>query len=272
MRTNQTSVVAQRVSHLAAIVGAVLLCSCSRPLPLQVVVSPGSPVEKGQPVYVDTILAGEVVEITQEGGEKVANLVVKDKAAKELLKVGVLYLPTAGKVQINTDAVKAGAQPLPRGARIPASSALGILVLKYSNQSTLMAVGAALVVVVVLWLVFRSLVGTIGLILCTVLAGVLTQAVFFHAIPWVDKGLRHFGPPPVEAPAVTTPDAKSNAAPQAAISVPSPSDVLKKAEATIQELVTTRPSPAVVTWCLVFVGLFILLNVTLGKAARAWRS
>lgn len=254
------------------IVASFLLCGCSRPLPLQVLVPPGATIEKGQPVYVDEVLAGEVASVTQEGGDHVANLLIKDASAKQMLKVGSLYLPSTGKVQITTEAVEPGAQLLPRGSRIASSSALGIMVKKWSTKSTVMSIGVALAAVVVLWLVFRSLVGTAGLILCAALAAVLTQAVFFHAIPYVEKVLNRIGPPAAENQALATPEPPAKPAPQGDVVLPSPGEVIQKAHASIQEMIVSRPSPAVVTWCILFVGLFILLNIVLGKVARVWKS
>ena len=50
-----------------------------------------------------------------------------------------------------------------------------------------MAVGIAVVILVILWLVFRSLVGTIGLVLCVLLSGVVAQAIHPYVVPWVKR-------------------------------------------------------------------------------------
>ena len=150
---------------------------------------------KGMPVFVDSTKAGTVTAIGEEGGERVADLAITSKEARERLRVGALRVPEPGRIQINTDAVKDGAVPLPHGARIPTTSKVGYLVAKYSQTSTLATVGIAVVILVILWLVFRSLVGTIGLVLCVLLSGVVTQAIHPYVVPWVETALNRSARP-----------------------------------------------------------------------------
>ena len=168
---------------------------------------------KGMPVFVDSTQAGTVVAIGEEGGERVADLAITLKEARQRLRVGALRVPEQGRIQINTDAVKDGAVALPHGARIPTTSKVGYWVAKYSQTSTLMAVGIAVVILVILWLVFRSLVGTIGLVLCVLLSGVVTQAINPYVVPWVAKALNNIGPPPAAATASPVQEPTKPAAP-----------------------------------------------------------
>ena len=261
-----------RVAALCGIVG--LLVSCSRPLRLQVVLEKGEVLAKGMPVFVDSTQAGTVVAVGEEGGERVADLAITLKEARERLRVGALRVPEPGRIQINTDAVKDGATPLPHGARIPTTSKVGYWVAKYSQTSTLAAVGIAAVLLVILWLVFRSLVGTIGLVLCVLISGVVTQAIHPYVVPWVEKAMNRIGPPPASA---TAPQAQEQAKPAAPNEVstlsplPPAAKVYKQAEATVIEVMNARPSPLVLTWCIVFVACFIGFNLVLGRVSRVWR-
>jgi hypothetical protein len=187
--------------------------------------------------------------------------------------VGALRVPEPGRIQINTDAVKEGAALLPHGARIPTTSKVGYWVAKYSQTSTLMAVGIAVVVLVILWLVFRSLVGTIGLIICVTFAGILTQAVHPYFVPWVEKALNRIGPPPASAAAAPVQEQPKPAGAEATASGPLPpaAKVYKQAELTVIEVMNARPSPVVLTWCGVFVLSVIGFNLVLGKVSRVWR-
>jgi hypothetical protein len=251
-----------------------LLASCSRPLRLQVVLEKSEDITKGMPVNVDSAKAGTVVAVGEEGGERVANLAITLKEARDRLRVGALRVPESGRIQINTDAVKDGAALLPHGARIPTTSKVGYFVAKYSRTSTLAAVGIAVVVLVIVWLVFRSLVGTIGLILCVVFAGVLTQVIQPYAVPWVEKVLNHIGPPPAPSAAPSTPEPPKPSAPVPSAAkgpLPSAAQVYKQAESTVIEVMNSRPSPVVVTWCAVFVLSFIGFNLVLGRVSRVWR-
>ena len=142
------------------------------------------------------------------------------------------------------------------------------------NASTLAAVGIAVVILVILWLVFRSLVGTIGLVLCVLLAGALTQVINPYAVPWVEKAMNRIGPPPESAPASplqepTKPAAPTEVAKQSPL--PSPAKAYKQAESTVIEVMNARPSPVVLTWCIVFVACFIGFNLVLGRVSRVWR-
>ena len=265
----------RRVAHWAFLCGVLfLLVSCSRPLRLQVVLEKNEELTKGMPVFVDATQAGTVVAIGEEGGERVADLAITLKEARERLRVGALRVPEQGRIQINTDAVKDGAAALPRGARIPTTSKVGYWVAKYSQTSTLAAVGIAVVILVILWLVFRSLVGTIGLVLCVILAGALTQVINPYAVPWVEKAMNRIGPPPESAPASplqepTKPAAPTEVAKQSPL--PSPAKAYKQAESTVIEVMNARPSPVVLTWCIVFVACFIGFNLVLGRVSRVWR-
>jgi len=261
--------------HLAVLCGTVgLLASCSRPLRLQVVLEKNEEMTKGTPVFVDSTQAGTVVSVGEEGGERVANLAITLKEARERLRVGALRVPEQGRIQINTDAVKEGAAILPHGARIPTTSKVGYWVAKYSQTSTLAVVGITVVILVIVWLVFRSLVATIGLVLCVLLAGVVTQVINPYAVPWVEKAMNRIGPPPASAPASPVQEPTKPAAPPELATqspLPSAAKVYKQAEATVIEVMNARPSPVVLTWCIVFVVCFIGFNLVLGRVSRVWR-
>lgn len=248
-----------------------LLVGCGQPLPLQVRLSDNATLEKGQPVYVGDIEAGEVLNITEEGGDRVANLIIKDSEAKLLLKVGSYHIPSNGAVHIKTDLVASGAEKLPHGSRIPASSSLSVLVQKYSQTSTLLVVGGALAAIVILWLIFKSLVHTVGMILCGILSTILTQRISIYAVPYVEKMLSLL---PKTAAAAPFPSVPPSSAPELAltetIGLDVTNQVISKVEGSIEEIANTTPSPTVISWCLVFIILFIVLNVILGKAANAW--
>jgi len=261
-----------RLAVVCATVG--LLVSCSRPLRLQVVLEKNEEMKKGTPVFVDSTQAGTVVAVGEEGGERVADLAITVKETRERLRVGAVRVPESGRIQINTDAVKEGATVLPHGARIPTTSKIGYWVAKYSQTSTLAVVGITVVILVIVWLVFRSLVATIGLVLCVLLAGVVTQVISPYAVPWVEKAMNRIGPPPASAPASpvqepTKPPAPTEAATQSPL--PSAAKVYKQAESTVIEVMNARPSPVVLTWCIVFVVCFIGFNLILGRVTRIWR-
>jgi len=255
---------------LLAGLAALVFASCDRPLKLQVVLDKDEVVQKGTPVYVDAVQAGKITNVGEEGGERVAEFSIRDKEVRSRMCVGAVRVKETGRVQIKTDTVKTGAKPLPHGARVPTASKIEYLVTKYSSKSTLVAVVIGIVALVILWLVFRSLVGTVGMILCVVLASILTQFALPYAVPWVERGLARLGPPPVVEP-VQTGKGLEPPAPSATNTAPSTAAVVKKAENTIIEVINARPSPVVVTWCGVFLMLFIALNLILGRVSRVWR-
>lgn len=260
--------------RVLACVALLLLVGCDRPLRLQVVLEKNEEIAKGTPVQVDSTKAGTVVAVGEEAGERVADIAITVKEARERLRVGAVRVPEPGRIQINTDTVKEGATALPRGARIPTTSKVGYWVSKYSQASTLMAVGMVVVILVILWLVFRSLVGTIGLVLCVMLAGVLTQVIHPYVEPWVEKAVNRIGPPPTPAPTQpveesTKPTTTTESPTKSPI--PPAAQVYKQAEATIIEVMSARPSPVVLTWCIVFVACFIGFNLVLGRVSRIWR-
>jgi len=255
-----------------ALLGLVVLLatSCERPLKLQVVLDRDEAVQEGATVYVDAVDAGEVTDVGEEGGERVAELTIRDKEARARLCVGAVRVKEPGKIQIKTDTVEEGARPLPHGARVPTTSKIEYLITKYSAKSTLVAVLIAVAVVVVLWLVFRSLVGTVGMILCVVLASILTHAVNPYLTPMVEHAMESLGPPP-QVESSPSPSEPESTPPPDSGSTPSTSSIVKKFEHTVIEVINERPSPVVVSWCAVFLVLFIVLNLVLGKVSRVWR-
>lgn len=272
MKTTRIQGLRQRPRFVAALLVAGALCSCSKPHPLQIVVPGDTKVEKGQPVFVDAIKAGEVLNVTTEAGRPVANLSITEKPAKERLKQGIVWTAKDGEILINTGNVLEGAHDFPRGGVVPMASALDNLIMTQGANitKTAVVVVGGLILTVVLWLVFRSVVGTIGIVLSAALAGILTQVFFLHAVPIVKQGLARLGDPPaMEQPAATTP-AKETESVQNNL-VPSPDEVIRKGEEKIREIASHRPSPEVLTWCLMFILTFVLLNIVLGKATRTWR-
>ncbi|MEI6605746.1 MAG: hypothetical protein WCP35_10585 [Verrucomicrobiota bacterium] len=247
-----------------------MLASCSKPFKLQVVLDRGEAVEKGMPVFVDAAEVGKVTAVSNEGSERVAELTIADKEVRARLCVGVLRVVESGRIQIQTDTVKPGAVPLPSGARVPTASKIEYLVTQYNTKSTLMAVAVGVAVLFILWLIFRSLVGAVGMILCVVLASILTQVIHPYAVPWVVRAMAQLPPPPVaqavDVPGKPVADAPSNTTPP-----PATSGVVKMAQDTVTEVINTHPSPVVVTWCSVFLALFIALNLVLGRVSRVWR-
>jgi len=262
---------------LALMAPMMLLTSCNKPLRLQVVLGPQESIEKGTPVFVDDMKAGSVVSVGTEAGDRVANIEIDEDSARERLRVGAVRLKENGLIRIRTDAVEADAPLLPHGARVPTSSKLGYLVTKYSGKSTIVVILIGLAAVVVLWLVFRSLVGTVGLILCVALAGVITQVSTPYVAPWVEMAMEKLGPPAPTSTGTQSPEGGTRA-PGGSDKVrvgggnlPTSGEVAARAEDGLIEVVNMRPSPLVVTWCAVFIVLFIALNIILGRAARVWR-
>ena len=102
----------------------------------------------------------------------------------------------------------------------------------------------------------------------------VTQAIHPYAVPWVEKALNRMGPPPATAPAqpVQEPERPPvQADPPAKTPLPPAAHIYKQAEGTIIEVMNARPSPLVLTWCIVFVVCFIGFNVVLGRVSRVWR-
>lgn len=243
-----------------AVVSALLLAGCSTKSTFQVVLEEKEQVTAGLPVFLDDLQIGSVASIGTEGGDRVANLSIDMRAAKDQMRVGVVRVPTAGRIQLKGDGVEAGAPALAKGARIPTRSGVLDTLISYSNRSTLAAVGLAIVGFLAVFFVFRSLVGAVGLIICTAIAGVFTQAVYLHMAPWVLKLYARF----------PEPEASVGGGPQGD-AVPGGTGMVGQAMDSVREVMLSRPDPRMVAWCLVFLAAFILFNIVLGRVARVWR-
>lgn len=249
-----------RVLVLLLVATCLVSSACSKTQTFQTVLGETEQVEVGLPVFVDTLKAGAVSRVGQEGGDRVADLAIDMGAAGDKMREGLVRVPTAGRIQLKSDDVKEGARPLVKGARIPTRSSLLDVIISYSNRSTLMAAGIGLAVFVLLYLVFRSLVGAIGLIICTAIAGVLTQTVYLQIAPWVVRIYERF-------PAADGPIAAAPSGPAAS----GTAGMVGQAMNTVTEAMRSRPDPRMVSWCLVFLATFIVLNIVLGRVARVWK-
>ena len=261
---------------LSLILVLLLAAGCDRPLGLQVVLDADESIGEGAPVFVDTALAGRVEHVGNEGGERVANLSITDEVAREHLRVGTVRIRESGRIQLRTETVAADAAPLPHGARVPTNSSMGYLVRKYSRGATLTTIGGALAAIMLLGGLFRSLVSTIGLVISVALSGVVTQMAHPYIVPIMSTAMDRLGPPPVNASPAPSAAVPPPASPPAGSGLPDLDSLtggtLQRAEGTIREVMSTRPSPEVLTWCVVFTVCFIGFNLILGKASRAWRT
>lgn len=252
-----------------------LLAACDRPLHLQVVLDTSESIAVGAPVYVDSVRAGEVDRVGVEGGERVADLSIRDAAARSSLRVGTVRTPEAGRIQLHTEAVHADAGPLPNGARVPTNSRLGYLVHRYSRGLNLTAAGGTVAAVLLLAAAFRSIVSSVGLILSIALASVATQFIHPYVVPAVESAMQKIAPsgtnsttagPGEDANSPIVDGEKAGAIDSVG------GGALRSAEGAIIEVMNTRPSPQVVTWCLVFTTCFVAFNLLLGRVSRAWRT
>ena len=215
----------------------------------------------GLPVFVNSLQVGSVEWVGEEGKDRIADLTINMGALGDWVRDGIVRVPANGRIQLKTDAVREGARPLSRGARIPIRSGLLDVIISYSNRSSLMAGVIALAGVVLLYFVFRSLVGAVGLIICAAIAAVFTQSVYLHIAPWVLSIYERFPAAEIRDPTSTGGQVASEGG-----------GVVGQVMATVTELMQSRPDPRVIAWCLVFLGMFIVLNVVLGRVARVWRS
>jgi hypothetical protein len=245
---------------LVAIVSALLLSACSSNETFQTVLGADEVVTVGLPVFLDDLQVGTVVNVGTEGGDRVADISVDMGAARDRMRVGVVRVATDGRIQLKSSGVEAGAPTLAKGARIPTRSAVLDTLISYSSRSTLAALGIAVVGFVLVFFVFRSLVGAVGLIICTVIAGVFTQVVYLHLAPWVLKLYARFPAP--EATGLGGPQAQG---------APGGTGMVGQAMDSVQQVMLARPDPRMVAWCLVFLAAFIVFNMVLGRVARVWR-
>lgn len=258
-----------RVFRWTLITVVLLSAGCSRPQRYQIVLEQQESIAVDAPVFVDSIRAGRVTDVGTEADDRVADIEITNTAVRDRLRVGALRIVQSDRIQIRTDAVREGARTLPNGARIPTSSMIGYLVTKYSQKSTLAILAGTLLGLIVICLVFRSLVGTIGLVLCVTLAGIATQVVHPYCVPYVERIMSRIAP---SAPVATRAANEAVNSDTARVLTPSPvAKAYKNAESTIIEVINTRPSPVVLTWCAVFVVLFVGFNIVLGRASRVWR-
>lgn len=234
----------------------VILSSCNSSLKYQVVLNEGESFKAGDPVYVDSVKAGAVDSVTQEGGDRVANITITATEVKDRLRIGAVRVPEPGRIQINTESVSSNDRPLSHGARIPTKSKLLYTIEQYSRGSGLITVVVCVVVLVVVYLVFKGLMGSFIIIIAMSLAAITAQLFHHHALPWVKKAYEMIGPVPQVA-ATTSGDAKTTTG-----------KLVGGMNATIQDVISQLPSPNIVAFAVVgFLSLLVYL-IILRKLTR----
>jgi len=248
-----------RLRFLLLLCVAACLAGCSGSLKFQVVLNEGESIKPSDPVYVDSVKAGQVESVGIEAGDKVANISITAKEVKDRLRVGAVRVPEPGRIQINTDAVTGNDRMLSHGSRIPTKSKLVYLMEQYSHGSGLVTVLVCIVALVVVYMVFKGLMGALTTIIAIAMAALTAQVFHQKVLPWVVQVYAKLGPPPQVLPQAAS-DAKTAAG-----------KVVGGMNATIQDVISQFPPPAIVAFAVVgFVSLIIYL-IILGRLTRRLR-
>ncbi len=227
-----------------------LLSGCSGPMKFQVVLNEGESYKPGDPVYVDSIKAGTVDSVGVEGGDRVANISISAREVNDRLRVGVVRVPEAGRIQINTESVTSNDRKLTHGARIPTKSKLLYTMEQYSRGSGLATVGVCLVALIVVYLVFKGLMGSLITIIAIAMSTLTASLVHQHALPFVKQAYEKIGPPP-QVVALSGADAKTTAG-----------KLVGGMNATIQDVLSQLPAPNIVAFAVVgYVSLIVYLII-----------
>jgi len=258
----------QLALRLTAVLFAITLSACSKAPKLQTVLEADEDISTGSQVTLNDRVVGKVVDVGKEGGERVANFVIEDKDSADRMQEGLYRVKGSGKVVLRTDLIEEGAKPLARGARVPVKGEIMVMIEKYSRGSSLIVAGVALVALVIVWLVFRSLVGTAMLVICGVFASIAAQLVTPYTAPHVKSWLDQLGPPPNLTEQVD--QAETVQKPEGADKKAS-DNLVKFGEGTLVKVASKRPSPWLVSWSAVFLIGFIFLNLLLARVSRGWR-
>lgn len=247
---------------------AAFCASCSSKHKLQTVLGADEQIEEGSPVTMNGKAVGQVLSVGEEGGDRVADFMIEDEAAMSQAREGLYRTKTENEIALKTDLIKEGAPPLARGARVPVRGAFSVVIEKYGRGSTLLVVAGGVVVLLLVWLVFRSLVGTAMLVICAVLAGVGAQLATPYATPYTKNWLDGLGPPPIPVEEMVEPTATEMADGEKKDGI---LEWMDMGEGALVKIASRKPSPFVVTWSIVFLVSFFVLNLMLARVSRGWR-
>jgi hypothetical protein len=235
------------------------LAGCTSSLKFQVVLNEGESIKPGDIVFVDSVQAGQVDSVGNEAGDKVANISITANEVKDRLRVGAVRVPEPGRIQINTEAVTSNDRMLSHGARIPTKTKLVYMMEQYSRGSGLVTAVVAIVALIVVYLVFKGLMGALTTIVAIAMAALTAQVFHQKIVPWVVEVYAKLGPPPEVMP--QTPSTAKTVA----------GKVVGDMNATIQDLMSQFPPPAIVAFAVVgFVSLVIYL-IILGRLTSRMR-
>ena len=240
-------------------IGALFLSGCGKQVVLKTVLDADEAVQPKDAVYVDGNPAGVVRAVRLEGGLRLAEFAIKDEAAQEKMRAGVLREPGAQRINLTTGEVKPGAAPLPEGQIISRQSKIEYAAKKYAfNQTTLIVVGgvlAAVLLALILKKVFKS---AVVLALALPLAGATAWVVTPNVVPIVE---RFYASAPVK-------ENVSSAAPADKQPLPNVMAKTKELEGKLVQILDHRPDPRAVSFSMVFLLGFVCFACLVGGVIR----
>lgn len=161
---------------------------CNRSPTFQTKLDKDEQMQQNAPVLVDNVQAGYVKALKLERGERVAVLVITNaEIVKADLKTGIVRVIEDGRINLQTDAVKADSTPLPVGAFIPAESKFAHAVGKVGSKKLLLVLSAAALCVLFILILLKAARVTGIIVLALLLAGITGQVLYPYLIPWVER-------------------------------------------------------------------------------------
>jgi hypothetical protein len=222
---------------------------CKRALVLKTPLEPSEKVSQNDTVLVDGKDAGHVEKVTDEGGQRMALLVIEDQTvATQKMRVGVVRVLDDGKMSLRTDETDAQSPLLTSGAIVPVMSKTGFAVRHLTSDKVLMFMLAGFAIIVLAMFCFRRLVQG-GLLL---LALVLSSCCAWLALPWASDVVNKI----------------YNSLPQPNSTGSAGTAQIGSTQSAFWQFMHNPPSPEIVGYCSVFLLVFIILSVCVFGATK----
>jgi len=275
-------------SLLVSIFFISILNGCLTDFTVRTVLENDEVVKVGDPVYVDGIPAGSVKWVKFHDGSKLAELRISERGLIESkMRVGLVRLIEKDKINLTSDAVQHGAVQLSSGDIIPSKAHPIYTLQKYGTTESLIVAAIATVALTLLFIVFRSFFNLLVILICLLLSASTAWVLYPLGVHYVEKLYDHFPETAqmkrVESSdislqgnsyqqhnsnAITTTD-KSVIQPQ--LSTPNNTKHIRDLQVKVQEFLSGRPDPRLVSFVAVFLVSFVFYSLLLGKALKAIR-
>jgi len=240
----------------------ILASGCGRDPVYRTVLTDNERIAEKAPVLVDGVTAGYLKALRIEGGNRIAELVFIDELAERTIKDGVVrVLSNNGSIDLRSANTQRQSPSQSVAAPIPTQSQAEYALRQYATKQTLVVAGIALLVVLILCLICKSLFHVGLIVLCLAVAGLTAWILHPYLIPHIEQ---LYAAAPDHVQGASPPDSAASPGGNSSRSI-------ERWDSGFVRALEHKPHPRVVAFAAILVLAFIPYAILLGSAVRSLR-